>query len=261
MENVAVNTAVDVKLSHHDMVEMMIDEQVEKLETNCFDLRDQIKKTTEKMNLEKEAIGEYIRSKANIKDKEIERLKKIAKELKLEIVNDIRLIWKSENEPFDKGHKIDFESLGRFAAPMRKYNEIKRHPNLDNADYKIRNHVSRYSYTYVQPNKIEVSFHAYNTGKEGYEDVVLKKRGYTVDAKLDAKAKKMVNSYRKLHRDLRDQELALYDSESRLFELEHSGKRAKSQFLKAMLANSDSGKQLLGMMKTVSKTNLLDAGK
>ena len=266
MEEAKITTSVDVKLGHADMIEMLVEEQKELLEgqmatrkAESDELRDQ------EAELKKQIEASVIKDLKLLQRPEIKPLVKVAKELKLEVTASSNVAWEGEELPFMWDHKIDLRYIAQGRSANKEFQEqiaIRKSIQAGTTEQAKRHHrVNLYCHSKI--SCVTTGFTASSKAKKDdkLNDITLSKRGVEVKIpKQSALTKKLMKELRTLTIAAAKHSIYTLDLECQYFELEHSTKRHKAKFLKAMLNNTTEGKSLLGLMKNVGGTNLLESG-
>jgi len=259
MEDANITTSVDVKVGHADMIEMLVEEQKELLETQIADKRAEFSTLSVKEEeLKKKIEDAYVKELKLDERKELKPLIAAAKSLKLKIESETRVSWTHSKEPFDKDAQINLVDIGGKRNAMEQYKEYMAQAQSNNGRQK-RFHHSEIAYvdtTFSACSKARVA--QYN---DEVTDIQLTKRGERINKfKPSATTKKLLAQLKKLTVEACEVDKEIFRLKCNQFELENSGARHKAKFLKAMLKNSETGQQLLGIMSKVGGTNLLEAG-
>jgi hypothetical protein len=270
MKEVAINTAVDVKLNHADMVEFLIEEQSEILENQLIELRKTYQELMESNDAIKKQIDDQVKAEIDIENNpDTKDIMKYIKSSKLSVnKNMIQISWLSSNtvsyydmkkrNVFDYDCQLplpDYDKRGALTA----LNELKSRresmlsfPNLIEEPIHGINY-----YAYSRITQVGISINASNDSGL-YVRISLPTK--SVNNESFKPSRKVKALYKKL--DVISEKLAANHKEQyhvnlQLAEINCGGKRHKAKFLKAMLNQSDSGQQLLDLMKSVTSTNLL----
>ena len=259
MENAKINTSVDVKLGHADMIEMLVEEQKELLETQIADKRAEFSTLSSKQEELKEKIEEVcIKGLKLDQRKELKPLIAAAKTLKLKIESSTQVRWKTSREPFDTDAQINLTDIGSKRNAMEQFKDNMAQAQSRSGRTK--------SYYHAEIDYVDTSFSAksttYNTRyNDEVTDVELNKRGIQIkNFKHSAATKKLLAKLKDITEQACQVDKDIFKLKCDQFELENSGSRHKAKFLKAMLKNSETGQQLLGIMSQVGGANLLAAG-
>ena len=265
MEEAKITTSVDVKLGHADMIEMLVEEQKELLEGQMATRKaesDEFK--DQESELKKQIEESVIKDLKLLQRPEIKPLVKVAKELKLELTASSNVQWVAEPLPFKWDYKIDLRYIAQGRSANKDFQQqvaARKSIQLGTAESALRFHRATL-YHHAKIDCVTTGFQAVSKNKEGRTDITLNKRGVEVKVpKQSALTKKLMKELRALTVKAANHSMLTLDIECQYFELEHSTKRHKAKFLKAMLANSTEGKSLLGLMKNVGGMNLLESGK
>lgn len=275
MKEVAINTAVDVKLNHADMVEFLIEEQSELLENNLRDLKKDYNELMESNRNLKKEIEDQIESELDLKNnpKTKSLLAYIkANDLLLDSENIVHISWNSNGQMsyydvkadkslvFDcdcqPGLPKDYEKRGS----LKELNDVKvyREHCLEPNDLIENPRAGITYYSYSRVNQLKVRIVARGSLDTQIQATLLQKnvldKSFKPSRKVKALYKKLDAVSRKLSANHKEQ----YAVQLQLAEINCGGKRHKAKFLKAMLNQSDSGQQLLDLMKSVTTTNLLN---
>lgn len=267
MENAKITTSVDVKLGHADMIEMLVEEQLENFENQiAAKIAEMSKLGKTERNLRKKIETSVLKDAKLDKRKDFKPLIDAAKLLGLTVDNKNSISWKPVEKAFDEENQVRFNQFEHLKSPMTKYREAKV---ADPTNWGSSSLIQTKEYHHAYIELINTSFCA-NDGvikKDKYggtfvkTTVELTKKGTIIyPAKQSAATKALYKKLEKVTVDASIVDKEIYALKCQLFELEHSGKRHKAKFLKAMLGNSEEGKSLLGLMKNVGGMNLLESG-
>lgn len=283
MKDANITTSVDVKVNHGDMIEMMVEEQIESLENHLSELKAQFNELEMKESELKAQIDEQLIKDLKIdKRPELKPLYEAAKKLGLEVAASANVKWYSVKERrshglshmellltegiiFDKDYQPSLRNISGSRSAMREFKALMSQRQSLNSMGLSMHYLSTQGYGtklygYSRVKSVSTGFSASST-EDGATDVVLTKKGEEIqfkDIKLSAKTKKMFDKLDDLAQRAAAIDKEQYEVEIQLFELEHAPKRHKAKFLKAMLSSSDTGQELLKLMKGVGGTNLIE---
>ena len=264
-ENVSLSTSIDFKLGTEEMVDIMIEEQREKLENQATEFKGQHRDNREQyLELMEEVEMQLLKDHKLDKQGFIKQLNGIAKNLKLVVETESRCDWLFDDSNscgphndyyFDtKKHSdlvIEDANVQDLSALESHYKNPMRYLGNTEAYYRRR------LFMHNIPETIQIKFQARTpegTDKDlGYlnfngPSVTIKKRSAAVNAIL-RKMKKLAEANQKLWHQAWEADLGL-------FKLEHGGKRYRARFMKGVLGKSTEGKQIVNLIKNVGEQNL-----
>ena len=265
MKEAQITTSVDVKLGHQDMIEMLVEEQKELLEGQMAPRKAEFDAfKDQESELKKQIEESIIKDLKLLQRPEIKPLVKVAKDLKLDIATSANVEWVPEKLPFKWDHRIDLRYIAQSRSANKDFQEqvaARLSVQAGTVESALRLHRATL-YHHAKINRVYTGFEASSKpDKDGRIDITLRKKGLEVKVpKQSALTTKLMKELRVLTVAAAKHHILSLDIECQYFELEHSTKRHKAKFLKAMLNNSTEGKSLLGLMKNVGGMNLLESG-
>lgn len=271
MKEVAINTAVDVKLNHADMVEFLIEEQSEILENQLSELKKTYRELTDSNDTIKKQIEDQVKADLDLeKNPNTKGILKYIKSSKLCANNDpIQISWLTSNTvtyyDVQKRQVFDYDCQPGLPADPEKRGSLSA---LNEAKAQRENMLSRHNL--IEQPQAGVTYYAYsrisqigiriNASNDSGMQVTVTLPNQSLNNNSLKLSQKVKNLYKKL--DVISEKLAAnhkaqYNINVQLSEIACGGKRHKAKFLKAMLNQSDSGQQLLDLMQSVTTGNLL----
>jgi hypothetical protein len=163
--------------------------------------------------------------------------------------------------------KINWNVLESYGKPMPQYKKLLAEIKADQASKSTDYCFNRSSYNAAGRRKY-IIFEKLGSIKVGlHAETEIPDFNITYNARIDpsnykvnAKTKKLVSKYEDLMKDHFQALQDLQALECTLFTLEHDNVRNKAKFVKGLLANSDTGKELVKLMGTVKGSNLVQIG-
>lgn len=259
MQDTSIKTSVNVSLGHEDMVEMMLQEAMEQKEARLNKLSTESGEVADEYVATKEELEKVLIDSNGIHS--TKAYKTLMKGVKaLDIDADAIATVDFEKEKIGKLTLWPLDNYTNYANPMaqlrKKMREFESEGRLKgNTSYHLK--PSTRDFIVDVPKCINVRLSA--SSEDG--SVHLNVKGGSIEQfKINAKAKKLIAKMQELMNKKMKLAEEIYDLEMDLFALEHDTKRAKTRFIKGMLNNSDTGKELVGLMEGISGQNLIALG-
>lgn len=261
MKEAAVQTSVNVSLNQHDMVELMLEEQKENIETQIQEKSEELGKFQKEAEAQWDLVTEGIIAGSGIRStKSYKEFNKLAGGFSDDPKGQFEL---TTLENFNKGEEQEFyyrfniERLEGYAKPMTQYK--KTLANIKSGDTNSYSFPAKKIFLHAyKPGNIIGSFDA--TSNDGALTLSYSSSLKSGDYKISAKNRGLVTKYNNLNKKVFETQKAIHELELQLFFLEHDNARNKAKFVKGLLANSDTGKELVQLMGTVKGTNLVQIG-
>jgi len=267
MKEAAVQTSVNVALNQNDMVELMLEEQKEIVENQIEAAVSDLAMKKELADEAWETLSDSVVENSGIrKSAEYKRFAKILKQLKFKEEGEIT-VGEHKKGGEESFVKIDWSILEGYSKPMPQYKKLMAQIKADEKSQEKNYHYSSASYRsignrhYIQMRTLG-NINADLSAVTGTPDFSIH-FGKTIrkdDYKVLAKTKKLMTKYEDAEKAHFQAKIDLQKLETTLFTLEHDNVRNKAKFVKGLLANSDTGKELVKLMGTVKGSNLVQIG-
>ncbi|MHA2040079.1 MAG: hypothetical protein ACW98X_27025 [Promethearchaeota archaeon] len=266
MKEAMIQTSVNVALNQNDMVELMLEEQKEVVEKQ---IENQGIVIDEKKVQAAEAwakVEEAVLAVYDIrKTKGYAQFSKVLKSLKLKEEADISVKYNDHTNGDESYVHIDWSALEAYSKPMPYYRKLLSEIKADSKQTGDRYALIKSNYRYIgQRNHNKVRTISFITGHvnavTGDDDFRISFDHRIDFDKPNAKIKKLINTYEKAEKAHFQSLQDLQAYEGTLFTLEYDNVRNKAKFVKGLLANSDTGKELVQLMGTVKNSNLVQIG-
>lgn len=252
MENAVIKTGVNVNLDHNDMVELMLEEQKEQREVKQEAINTQIAAKKKKFDDLQEKLKELAIESCGVK-KSAEYKKFLAgvKAMGLEVEEECYMRYTNGEKLAESYVRYNLGAYETYKNPMTQLRKDIRNQKVG------RCHHNEIHCIISVPSSINANFKAHtedgkvSIGFCGERDLKIKfnTKGKTIIKKLETLAVELF----KLQKED-------YELELEMFTLEHDGVRSKSKFIKGMLQNSDTGKELVTLMENIKSSNLISIG-
>ena len=253
MKNANISTSVDVKLGHGDIVEIMIEEQKEKKEAENFNMSQKIGGLAKKYEDTKTKVEESIIKSNGVKNDPLyKRFIKGVKALNLQSKESIHVRFRQESVGY-----FSYISLVNLENHKNPITSLKREISKYQRDSSSTCHGNTKSHYVNIPETVVVDLVAYSSDLQEKFEV---KFANITHLKINSAAQKQIDQLKAIAEEWLELDEKLYNLEKELFIIEHDTVRNRSKFVKGMLNNSESGKELVALMDTIQANNALQIG-
>jgi hypothetical protein len=263
MKEAAVQTSVNVSLNQHDMVELMLEEQKENIESQIQTKSEELGKIQEQADEQWAKFEEAIIAASGIRStSSYKEFNKLAQGFNEKPDGKFNIDKREVRIDYDKTEyfvMFNIDRLAGYTKPMTQYKKAL-------ADVKARKKSNSYNgllfsnvyLTQHQPGRVHGNFQANSNDRA--LTLGFKKMIEMGDYKISSKNRGMLTKYNNLCKKIFEVRKSIHELEIHLFHLEYDNVRNKAKFVKGLLANSETGKELVQLMSNVKGSNLVQIG-
>ena len=257
MEDTSINTSVSINLNQNDMVELIIEEQKEGIETELKSLNIALGLHLGYCEQYKKELEEILLSSNGAKNtKTYKTFTKGAKAMGMTPDTKVSVFYNTlETHEFWKWPLSNY--IQYYKNPM---SQLRKNMAMEEQHYShginYRGEPKQAKFKITAPESVAVTFQAANEEKT----IGLNAKTETVTAlKLNKAAKDKIRLLNESEVKIFEINRDIHALEIQLFGLEYDGVRNKAKFVKGILRNTETGKNLVTLLEGFKNQSLLEA--